>query len=81
MTLGTPQTANLFGALVMALIAVLTSSNGPYRCTECGETWFTQERRPRRDRGRFCGDDCREQARLRVRRDSARRRRAPAPSV
>jgi hypothetical protein len=76
LTLGSHQTANLFGALVMALIAVLTSSNGPHRCTECGEAWCTDGRRPRRDRARFCGDNCRDNARLRVKRESARRGRA-----
>jgi hypothetical protein len=76
--LGSQQTANLFGSLVMALIAVLTSSNGPHRCTECGEAWCTEGRgrRPRRDRARFCGDDCRDNARLRVKRESGRRSRA-----
>jgi hypothetical protein len=77
LTLGSHPTAHLLGALVMGLIAVLTSGFGLFRCTECGNLGCsdTEGRRPRRDRSRFCGDECRDIARRRVRRESAQRTR------
>ena len=81
--LGSHQTAHLFGTLVMSLIAVLASEHGPIRCTECGNAWIVENegRRPRRDRGRFCGDACREVAERRVKRKSARRSRGGRTST
>ena len=46
----------LFGAVVIQLMTIVTSSNGPYTCAGCG-TFFeiaVQARKPQRGRGSYC---------------------------
>lgn len=69
----TSRPSMMRAALAIQLAAALTYDSMVAACSACGDI-FLPERKPRPDKGRYCSDDCRQEAHRQVLRQSYRRR-------
>lgn len=68
--------ANLFTVLTLQMVAMLTTQGGIYRCDLCGQFFNQPERKPRSDKKRYCGKDCKDEAHREVVRQAYKKKNA-----